>query len=133
MQLGRDLAQAGGEAADPQRLEALLQRFDQRADILDMRAEGLEMPGRVGDQLAHLGVGFDMAEIEAQADPPAAHAIVEADRVVPRVGWQGAPVTRIGASGDVERQRRVEHRARQHPWLITSANGESAGCWAMRP
>jgi hypothetical protein len=30
VQLGRDLAQAGGEAADPQRLEALLQRLDQQ-------------------------------------------------------------------------------------------------------
>ena len=79
-----------------------------------MGAQRLEVPGSVGDQLAHLGIGLDVAEIEAQADPPAAHAIVETDRMVPRVGWQGAPVTRIRAGGDIERQRGVEHRTRQH-------------------
>ena len=114
MQLGRDLAQAGGEAADPQRLEAVLQRVDQRADILDMGTERLEVPGRLGDQLADLRVGFDVAEIEAQPDPPAAHAIVETDRMVARVGRQRTPVARIGPGRDVERQRGVEHRARQH-------------------
>ena len=79
-----------------------------------MRTERLEVPGRLGDQLAHLRVGFDVAEIEAQPDPPAAHAIVEADRVVARVGRQRTPVARIGPGRDVERQRGVEHRARQH-------------------
>ena len=51
MQLRRDLAEAGGEAADPQRLEAVLQRLDQRADILDMCAQRFEAPGRRGDRM----------------------------------------------------------------------------------
>ena len=52
VELRRDLAEAGGEAADPQRLEGVLQRLDQRADVLDMRAEFLEALRGRGDQRA---------------------------------------------------------------------------------
>ncbi len=58
MELGRDLAQADREAAAPQRLEGHLQRLDQRADVLDTRAQRLEAPGGGLDQRAHLGVGL---------------------------------------------------------------------------
>src|SRR5476651_220762 len=92
VELRRDLAQARGEAADPQRLEEILQRLDQRTDILDMRAKRLEALGGGGDQLTHFGVGRHVAEVEAQSDLPAAHAIVEADRMVARIDGQRAPV-----------------------------------------
>ena len=85
MKLGRDLAQACGEAADPQRLEGFLQRLDQRADFLDDGAKPFEALGGGGDQCAYLGIGFDMAEIEAEAKPEAAHALFESDRVVARL------------------------------------------------
>ena len=79
-----------------------------------MRAQRLEAARRRFDQRADFGVGFDVAEVEAEADLPAAHAAVEADRVVAILGRQRAPVARIGAGHDVQRQRRVEHAARQH-------------------
>ena len=114
MQLGRDLAQADGEAADPKRLEGVPQRLDQRPDLLDMGAEFLEAPGRGGDQRTNLRVGRHMPEIQTKPDLPAAHAVVETDRVVARIGRQRAPVARIGTGHDVQRHRRVEHGARQH-------------------
>ena len=58
VKLCRDLAEAGGEAADPQRLEGILQGLDQRADLLDDGAELFETPGGGGDQCPHLGVGL---------------------------------------------------------------------------
>ena len=79
-----------------------------------MGAQRLEAARRLLDQRADFGIGFDVAEIEAEADPPAAHTLVEADRVVARLGRQRAPVARIGAGHGVQRQRRVEHAARQH-------------------
>jgi hypothetical protein len=91
-----------------------LQRIDQRSHILDMRARCLEAVGRRCDQLTDFRIGLHVAEVEAQADTPAAHSVLEADRVVARVGRQRAPVAWIGSGGDVQRQRRVEHRARQN-------------------
>ena len=113
VELRRDLAETRGEAADPQRFEMLLQRLEHRADLLDMRAEILEALRRGHDEIAHLRIGLHMAEVEAETDLPAAHAGVEADRVVARLGRQRSPVTRIGTSREVQRHRGVEHRARQ--------------------
>ena len=86
----------------------LLQRFEHLTDFLDMRAEILEAPRRGGDELAHLRIGFHMAEVEAEADLPAANAGVQAHRVVARLGRQGTPVARIGPCREIQRHRRVE-------------------------
>ena len=109
VELCGDLTEPGGEAADPQRFEGILQRLDQRADLFDVRAQFLEALRGGGDQGCDLGFGRHMAEVEAEANPHAAHASVEADGVVARLDRKRAPVAWVGPCHDVQGERRVPH------------------------
>src|SRR5262245_6746389 len=109
-----------------------------------MCTELFEAPGRGSDQLAHFGISLHMAEVEAEADAPTAHAVVEADCVVAGVSRQRAPVARVGPGSErqsrgsgpaaILRARAVSSTDRAStPWLTTSEKGDSAGYCAMRP